>query len=201
MILKPMRPPLPLILRHAARAQRPRLLTLLIGALIAVLVLCALGNSWWAWAEPVIALVTLAVAVIIWYGEAAEDWEESLPKRLTAEFWFAEPGRSERLVMVCRHAPLADEGDIRSWAIALGGQMDCGKRTLKYRPDFLLDPPEIVLGPDGAPCRHYRIRFTLDELPDRLTQLQVEKGYLCRVTWTLDNGQRKEELQRAEFVN
>jgi len=188
-----MRPPLPLILRHAARAQRARLLALLFGALLAVLVLWAIGSSWWAWAEPVIALVTLAVAVIIWYGEAAEDWEESLPKRLTAEFWFAEPDGSKRLVMVCRHAPIADEGDIRPWAIALGAQMDRGKRTLKYRPDFLLDPPEIVLGPDDAPFRHYRIRFTLDDLPERVAELQKEKGpgYL---EWSLAGDRREEHF-------
>ena len=131
------------------------------------------GLEWWGWGDAIINLATLAVGVVIWYAEAAEDWEESLPKRLTAEFWFAPAGQPARPVMICRHAPLAGESDLRTWGIALGGRMDAGKRQLKYQPYFTTLPPEIIPDATGQPCRHYLIRFTMDELPERLTNSKL----------------------------
>jgi hypothetical protein len=185
------------ILRHAWREERTVLWALLFALLLAALIFRLTGIEWWEWGEAIITLATLGVGIIIWFGEAAEDWEESLPKRLTVEFLFAPPGQPPRLVMACRLAPLADVGDIRPWAIALGAQMDGGKRQLKYRADFTLLPPEVIPGPDGAPCRHYLIRFALDELPERVAKLEAEQPRPVCIEWTLADGHRQETLGRA----
>ena len=152
------------------------------------------GLEWWGWGDAIINLATLAVGVVIWYAEAVEDWEESLPKRLTAEFWFAPAGQPPRPVMICRHAPLAGESDLRTWGIALGGQMDAGKRQLKYQPYFTTLPPEIIPDATGQPCRHYLIRFTLDELPERLAQLEATHGHPICLEWTPAAGRQRETL-------
>lgn len=85
-------------------------------------------NNWWAIVEPIIGVSTLAVAIAVWIGELYRDWEEILPKRLTVRFKYT--GRS---VFICENAYLAGEGDIRSWAQQIGGQMS-GCPKLRFEP-------------------------------------------------------------------
>ena len=182
-----------LILRHAWREQRTLLWSVLFVLLLAALFCRLTGTGWWNAAEPVITLATLVVGVIIWFGEAAEDWEESLPKRLTVEFWLDPPGQPARLVMTCLKAPLTGESDIRTWGIALGGLM-IGKRELKYDPYFITRTPEVVPDDKGQPCRHYVIRFTLEEMPERLAQLETSQGHSLRLQWASAQGRHREDI-------
>lgn len=77
---------------------------------------------WWAWLEPLTGLVTLAVAVSVWWGEKSEEWRRNLPRKLTISFR-GNVGRGEEELMRCERAPLMHDADVRNWAQSIGQQM------------------------------------------------------------------------------
>jgi hypothetical protein len=174
------------IFQHTWREERGFLWSIFLALLLTSVLFHHTGIEWWSRVDAVISLATLCVGILIWFSEAAEDWEESLPKRLTVEFWFAGKDAPARMVMTCLKAPLTGESDIRTWAIALGAQMDGGKRHLKYRPFFSTSDPEVVPDDDDQPCRHYSIRLHLEELPERIQTLEQEQGHPVRIIWRRD---------------
>jgi hypothetical protein len=121
----------------------------------------------WGWLQNISTSLTLVVAFLIWVGERAQDWQFSLPKRLTAEFYFAGDK-----VMVCEGAYLAGEDDIRAWAQQLGMQM--ASEPLSLLPDMVQDGPIVERDDDeGIYFSHYRVRLHLRALPKRVEALKI----------------------------
>ncbi len=68
--------------------------------------------------DPIIAISTVFIGLMIWFFQAIKSWEDSLPKRLTVHFMF--DGKCQ---MSCYEAFLAGESDIRAWSQQIGSQM------------------------------------------------------------------------------
>lgn len=113
------------VLQYAWRARRNPL------QLVFVLILAAgvlwqmnpqaystLTESWGDRVEPFIGITTLVVAGMVWWGELAEDWLASLPKRLHAVFLF-----DDEEIMRCNYAKLSSESDIRQLGQQIGSQL------------------------------------------------------------------------------
>jgi hypothetical protein len=123
-----------------------------------------------------LSLGTLVVAGAILIGEAMQDWEGSLPKRLTVTYV------NERLepVMQCRRAYLAGEGDVRQWAQQLGQQMaaPAGHEKmiyLQFLPEVLQSTSIVRTGP-GAPFKEYKVTFQLRRVPEPLHEKYTAEG-------------------------
>lgn len=106
----------------------------------------------------------------VWWGESHQEWRNSLPKRLTVDFFY-----HGQLVMRCEDADLASEGDIRALGQQIGGQM--AAKDEKSKPELLLlKAPAIRYTPaklndDGAALCHHA-RFELLALPEKLAGLE-----------------------------
>ncbi|MCP5517583.1 MAG: hypothetical protein H7A45_10045 [Verrucomicrobiales bacterium] len=166
------------ILWNAVRNQRVSLMAFFLGAVLLGLSarlfgLQLLGDAW-DWFDKLLGMLTLFVAVVLWFGEAAEDWEEGLPKRLRAVFL-----HEGAPVMVCENAVLVSENDVRAWGQQLGAQM-AGERQLAFAPFFSLGAPRIALTDEGD-CKVHEICFHLRELPARLQALRDEQPGACLV--------------------
>lgn len=118
--------------------------------------------SWWNWLEPVTGTTTLAVALAVWLGELKQDWENSLPKRLTVVFLY-----QGRECMRCEEAYLAGESDIRAWGQQLGSQM-AGTPHLRFQPSICQEQGRATTDPEtGESFMFYRVVFTLSSLPEK----------------------------------
>ena len=147
------------------------------------------GPPWWN--EALLGIVTLAVAILIWFGEAEQDWTESLPKKLDVIFRF-----EGRVVMHCRRATLPGESDIRTWGVAIGAQMNGGKPNLVYEPYMHISPPVTMHERGTEPYRLYIIEFTLTALPQRVDDLDQREpeAHHC-ILWVEEQGRRKETIE------
>jgi hypothetical protein len=127
------------------------------------------GNGW-AILQDLITVLTLGVALFIWWTEQEEEWKKSLPKRLTVRFMF-----KDREVMRCEEAYLAGESDIRAWAQQLGGQMTADNR-LSFFPTLEQNGP-IVCYDKLVKCKYvlYDIKIILRQLPQILQVLWDSK--------------------------
>ncbi|MEK7675275.1 MAG: hypothetical protein AAB676_05495, partial [Verrucomicrobiota bacterium] len=70
--------------------------------------------DWLSWQDnlqTLFGLATLLVAVFVWLDELNEEWSEDLPRLLSFFFFF-----QGQPALVCYHAYLAGESDIRAWA-------------------------------------------------------------------------------------
>lgn len=72
----------------------------------------------WTFGDRVVTIVTLAVAIAVWFGEIREEWERRLPRKLFAFFLF-----NEQPVAVCLGAALSGEHDARQLGQQIGLQM------------------------------------------------------------------------------
>ena len=116
--------------------------------------------GWWGWLEPVVGVTTLAVALAVWMGELRQDWENSLPKRLTVSFQY-----QGKEYMRCEQAYLAGEADIRAWGQQLGSQM-AGTPFLRFQPNILQQPGKICREHHTGACyKLYLVTFFLTHLP------------------------------------
>lgn len=113
-------------------------------------------------------VATFVVAVLVWWGETKEDWEESLPKRLTVFFLY-----EEQPAMVCEDASLVAEGDIRAMAQQLGAQI-VGQRTLVIDPFLTIKEPLLLLTADGW-IKRFEIHMSLGELPTIVADKRSEQ--------------------------
>ncbi len=155
-------------------------LALILAITILMSFLIALGNKekWWDnLLDPAIGLGTFLFAIFVWYRDLAQNWENSLPKRLSVRFVF-----DGQLVLFCRNAQLASEADIRQWGQQIGSQM-CNGENLNFRPFF-----ETRLGVPkrderGDFYKPYFLQIFLTELPSRknteLTE-KVKEGHYLR---------------------
>lgn len=148
------------------------------------------NSNWQDW-DKFFTLATLGVAVSIFWFEMRQEWEEQLPKRLTAFFFCESKPR-----MVCYEAHLAHESDVRNWAQQIGRQM-AGGGDLKFSPVF--DHRALGIESDQSqPFKHYQIIMYLKELPNQVGarfQQQPSLTVPCLV-WRI--GQNMQEDERIE---
>lgn len=165
------------IINHALRGYR-------IPALIVFLILFAFLCDWIGdvgllkagrklWQEgwdlyPGVA--TLLVALVVWFGEAKEDWLNELPKKLTVTFKYG-----EKDVMWCRYADLANAADMRALAQQIGLQMAKVERLNFVAPLIKQDGGEIEKTEDGGYIRHYHLHVLLTDMPAKLAE-EVKEG-------------------------
>lgn len=123
-------------------------------------------TAWWQALDAILGAATLAVAVIVWFGELNESWEHSLPKRLKVVYLF-----EGRPVMVCEDSVLTAESDIRSMAQQMGAQMN-GERNLKLGGIIDSVTPRIEQVPGVGRVRRYEIRVTLTSLPEKVEAIR-----------------------------
>lgn len=140
---------------------------LLASLLIILQLLIGWTENLWGIVGPFISLLTLGVAILVWYQQVREEWEEDyLPKRFTAHFSY-----QGKEVMRCENAHLTAEGDIRALAQQIGSQMV--DPDSQGRPTQLLFvAPEVkVAGPivnKREKYVHYTVRLNLTKLPSPL---------------------------------
>jgi hypothetical protein len=116
------------------------------------------GFRLWDMLEPIMGVSTFAAAAAVWFGETKQDWENSLPKRLTARFAY-KFGDEYRIVMQCQDAYLAGEADIRTWGQQLGFQM-AGEK-IRFQPYIYQSEVALVEN-----VKRYEVTFVLNELPN-----------------------------------
>lgn len=76
----------------------------------------AFAAQWESWLEAFITSLILFMAVFIWYNEKRQDWKNSLRKKLNISYML-----NNEVYCKVLNAPLAGKGDIRTWAISIGG--------------------------------------------------------------------------------
>jgi hypothetical protein len=132
------------------------------------------GMSLWDLVQLLLGLATLAVAICVWVGEVSQDWQRERPKLLSM-FCFYEG----RPVLICYHAYLADQGDIRAWSQQVcGRQMGAG--DLSFVPVVDVRPPELLT--DGRSVYlHHQVRFTLTEAPEVFASVAGADALPCLV--------------------
>ena len=82
--------------------------------------------SGWDMCTRIIALATLAVAVVVWFGEIKEDLERQMQRRINVYFM-----DGEKPLLVCLGALLPGEHDARNLAQQIGKQM-VGNQNLAF---------------------------------------------------------------------
>jgi len=116
-------------------------------------------EKWDLYLNTTVNLVTLLVAIGVWWSSGVREWEDDLPKRLNVTF----KDGTGKVIMKCLHAPLGGEGDIRAWSQQLGLQMINNTQTkLDFPPTFVVDAPQIAK--DGS-CKSYSVTQTLMAVP------------------------------------
>ncbi len=132
--------------------------------------------DWWNWAEPISGTVTLLVAVFLWITNVAKDWENNLPKRLSATFLY-----KNRKVMQFENVYLAGEADIRAWSQQVGRQMGGGK-NLNFSPLIKREQPkikkEVTEDEDVKRVKSYSVMIELDSLPNEYLRTYIKNTEL-----------------------
>jgi hypothetical protein len=177
--------------RYVWSSRKPQVL----GTVIAVVLLAAavfliprlhppaeilpVADDWLSWQDnlqTLFGLATLFVAVLVWYNDLADEWAEELPRLLSVYCYH------EGLpVLICYHAYLAGESDIRAWSQQIAGRQMTGG-DLSFRP--VVDSRAIeTLTNDRAVFLHHQVRFTLTELPKRLAEASQAAGRSVCLVW------------------
>lgn len=123
-------------------------------------------GSLWTVLDPLLSIVTLGTAVLVWIAEARHNWEQTLPVRLTVTFDF-----EGTPVLTCEQAPLLPGDSARAMGQQIGKQLNRG-HELKFKPfpKLLSAEPEQV---DGGWVKHMRIRFELVAKPSQLSDVKL----------------------------
>lgn len=137
------------------------------------------SSDWVDWLEKIqtlFGLATLLVAVFVWYGELREDWTEQLPRLLT--FAYFHDGLP---ALVCWHAYLPGEDDIRALAQQLGGRQMV-REELQMRPVVDALPTQLLT--DGRRTYlHHRVRLELTQVPDRFRGISLPEDRPAALVW------------------
>lgn len=176
---------------HAFRAQPLQIVGALLGFLLVVAAFLFVPGlrlpttlfaessdlvDWLEKVQTVFGFATLVVAVFVWYGELREDWTEELPKLLT--FAYFHDGLP---ALVCWHAYLPGEDDIRALAQQLGGRQMV-REELQMRPVVDALPTEFLT--DGRRTyQHHRVRLELTRLPDKFRTIQLAESQPAALVW------------------
>lgn len=97
----------------------------------------AFATQWESWLEAFVTSLILFMAVFIWYNEKKQDWENSLSKKLNITYMLGQEVYCQVI-----NAPLASEGDIRAWAISIGGTI-LNERVHIDFSGFKISKPQI----------------------------------------------------------
>lgn len=136
--------------------------------------------GWWQWMDAICGVATLAVALIVWWGELTETWERSLPKRLRVVFEF-----EGNPALICEDAPLASEADMRALAQQIGRQMN-DNRDLKLRT-FSEPASPVIRSAGSQTVRQYELILRLRELPETLVERRQKDPAICK-GWRVVDG-------------
>ncbi len=138
----------------------------------------------WSRAGAVLGMAALGVALLVWWGELKEDWEESLPKRLSAVFYLVDPETEQRRpLIICLDATLGGPSDIRAMAQQIGRQI--AGNDLALIPQFEVAPPVLDL---NTSVRRYRVSMLLHDIPEAMRNLESNAGRLVDLRngrWTV----------------
>ncbi len=147
-------------------------------------------GKWWQIVDPIIKILTLSVAIFVWYQQMREEWTNSyLPKRFSGLFIFEGVE-----VLRFENALLTNVGDIRALAQQIGSQMVSSLLTVPTTNLVQLKfvAPEVeVIGPGLNKKErfvHYSISFRLTELPQGVTK---DKCLIWEVPFIGEAGQLK----------
>ncbi len=145
---------------------RSRILLVVLITIVGFIVFFFIKGKWWGTIEPIITILTLGVALFVWYQQITEEWQKDyLPKRFTGHFFF-----EGKEVMRFENALLTNEGDLRALGQQIGSQMVSSKKSNLYLLKFVA-PKVEVKGPNLNKKErfiHYTISFILTELPDEI---------------------------------
>lgn len=117
--------------------------------------------SWQGNLQTLFGLATFLVAIMVWYNTLSEEWAKRQPLLLTAYFFC-----KDYPVLICYHAYLAGEADIRAWSQQICGRQMAGG-DLKFRPVVETRTPEFLTDGESVYV-HHQTRFALTELPAKL---------------------------------
>lgn len=152
-------------------------------------------TNWEAW-DMFLTLFTLTVGLAVFCGEAIEDWEDRLTKRLTVFFQVDGVTR-----MVCYQAHLPHEGDIRNWGQQIGRQM-CGGEPLEFSP--YLDLKRLgVEREDDTVFTHFQATIFLKKIPTNLEPELAQKKFAsdgnawCKVLRAGEEGKENVQFEYA----
>ncbi|MEZ5591827.1 MAG: hypothetical protein R3F53_14385 [Gammaproteobacteria bacterium] len=124
-----------------------------------------LNTDWSDKVDPAISIITLIVAIAIWWQESSENWINSLPKKLTVRFIY-----QGKVVMLCKRAYLSGEGDIRPLGQQIGTQMAENPRLDLRAPAVKQTNPGPGLDPDsGEFSNFYEAEFELRALVGKMS--------------------------------
>ncbi len=143
--------------------------------------------GWWQAMDPILSMTTLAVALLVWWGEVTESWEQSLPRMLRVEFVY-----KGQAILVCENAPLLSEADSRALAQQIGMQMNEGK-PLALLPFVEQLFSKIECTSNGS-VQRYEIRMTLKELPEAMRVRHEKQPNDCKV-WRVVKGIPQESFE------
>jgi len=120
----------------------------------------SIAENFWSWIDPVAGIMTFITTLAIFWFQARKNWEDSLEKQLSVDYFHIDD--SNHLASV-QNAYLAGEGDVRAWAQALGGQM-MGQLDFDMNWD---DPkPKIVFDSKQKHyIKHYQVLIYLTSNP------------------------------------
>lgn len=137
-------------------------------------------TDWFSRVQDLVGFLTLVVAVVVWLGELRDNWEISLPKRMSVFFFSpATKDKPARPVIVSRNVWLAGEDDLRQWGMQVATQSVTSFVSVpnpnQLRLDFGLDVFAgegcVLVNAHGHAHKHYTIRFNLTRLPGPLEQV------------------------------
>ena len=95
-------------------------------------------DSWYThYFDPIISILTVVIAIIIWIFQQYNYWKESLPKRLTVHFLY-----ENKSVLSCYEAYLSGTSDVRAWSQQIGAQMT-DVQHISFYPYIDSPNPEI----------------------------------------------------------
>jgi hypothetical protein len=175
------------IIKYALRTRRPFLVPAIL-ILLFFLISFLRGyhdyfkGLWDNFGDWTVAIATLFTAIAVWWSELADDWLESLPKKLTVVF---EHNGAE--IMRCNGAVLTSEADMRQLSQQIGRQM-AGNQTLELKP--MLDNWSKTLSKDKREVR-YTVTIMLRNLTADLLQV---RGRGNKLVWDPPFIQKPEEI-------
>jgi hypothetical protein len=140
----------------------------------------AIAGDWWGKVSSLLTVAALGVALLVWHGEVRENWEQSLPKLLTAIFVFQEKDGHATPVMACVDASLTGESDIRAMGQQIGLQLN--GLSLGITPSIEVIEPRVD---SKAHVKKYVAYFYLDRMPEKVAELRVQQpkaGLIRRLT-------------------
>jgi hypothetical protein len=119
-------------------------------------------DSWYAkWADPIITIATLLIAVFVWVDTRIRQWKNSLPKRLTIHF-----KDGDKYVLSYFNAILIGEHDVRAFGQQLGQQMNDNDR-LEFFPGLICKEPITIRTDGNRYINYYEVQMQLRLVPKK----------------------------------